>query len=151
MNQNGDTVANPGSQLRNRKGSMLGEMRVGKSEKGHSHGQRQRIKANSSEKLPPLLSNKNITESGSRKRLAQPPEIGGPQPYSENGANPSRQKNRALLEMNKNDSQANIFLKQALGNDLVPINFEMKGRANKQLGEISAKARLNANLTTING
>ena len=54
---------NPNSQLRNRKGSMLGDMRGGISDAkmNNSNGRRQRIKANSSEKLPPLLSNKNIT------------------------------------------------------------------------------------------
>ena len=49
------------------------------------------------------------------------------------------------------DSHANIFLKQALGNDLLPINFEIKQRNKQQMAEATAKARLNGNLTTING
>ena len=72
MNQDGSAAANPNSQLRQRKGSMLGGSGVS-DKNNQSHGRRQRIKANSSEKLPPLLSNKNITAtengSGSRKRL----------------------------------------------------------------------------------
>ena len=42
-------------------------------------------------------------------------------------------------------------MKQALGNDLVPINFEIKARNKQQMAEATAKARLNGNLTTING
>mmetsp|Transcript_12071 Transcript_12071/g.16379 ORF Transcript_12071/g.16379 Transcript_12071/m.16379 type:complete len:229 (-) Transcript_12071:1932-2618(-) len=59
------------SQLRQRKGSMLGG--VSETKMNQSLGRRQRVKANSSEKLPPLLSNKNIANTeqstGSRKRL----------------------------------------------------------------------------------
>ena len=52
---------------------------------------------------------------------------------------------------NIHDSHANIFLKQHLGNDLLPINFEIKQRGKPQLGGDGTKARLNGNLSTING
>ena len=115
---------------------MIGEMRKDLN-LNQSHGRRHRIKAISSEKLPPLLSTKNIMNefgSGSRKRIDQ-------LHHSEKGNN-NRQK--IYTQEPINDAQA-IFLKQALGKDLVPINFEMKAW---QVGE---KARLNTNLATIAG
>ena len=141
------------SQLRQRKGSMLGG--ISDTKMNQSLGRRQRIKANSSEKLPPLLSNKNIANTeqqstGSRKQLLQSSDAGGN--MSEKGGPASRGKaHQGGGSNNIHDSHANIFLKQSLGNDLVPINFEIKNRGKAQLGEGSTKARLNGNLSTING
>ena len=83
---------------------MLGDMPNGASDAkaNQSYGRRQRIKANSSEKLPPLQSNKQIaTEhgNGSRKRLLHPPDVGNA--LSEKA---SRQKQHAVLDSN-HDSQ----------------------------------------------
>jgi hypothetical protein len=59
---------------------------------------------------------------------------------SEKG-NKSRQKIYTQEPINDTKS---IFLKQALGKDLIPVNFEMKGW---QGGEMERRAK---NLTTIN-
>ena len=76
---------------------MMGDMPNGASDaKNQSYGRRQRIKALSSEKLPPLQSSKQIATDhghGSRKRLLQPPDKGNA--LSEKGAN-SRQKQHAV-------------------------------------------------------
>ena len=115
-----------------------------------SHGRRQRIKANSIDKLPPLLSTKNIATNehqsqGSRKRLLQQKE-----PAQIQSEKAGAQLNRPKLQ-EQSDSNQNILLKQALGSGLVPINFEVKQRGKPLLGEMSTKARHNGNLSTING
>ena len=43
-------------------------------------------------------------------------------------------------ELKIKDSKASVYLKQALGNDLVPINFEIKSRK-KLLAEQANKNR----------
>ena len=66
----------------------------------------------------------------------------------------ARKKSHATNEINL-DTPANMFLKQALGNDFTPVTFEMgpvRRHESQHLGQIinTNKARLNNNLTTIN-